>query len=98
MKLTYVLISVLLALSLLSFLPQLREFWLRRNASGISPYYVLFHLIGATELFAVAFFYIINSAAQSPPASDVFAHKPPRLGDYLNLVQLALVWMLWLVM
>ncbi|KAK0761854.1 hypothetical protein N5P37_004653 [Trichoderma harzianum] len=87
---------LLLVLSLISFLPQLREFWLRRNACGISPYYVLFQLIGATELFALAFYYVVNSV-QTPPGPDFFTHNPPQLGDYLNLAQMALVWVLWLI-
>ncbi|PTB49394.1 hypothetical protein M431DRAFT_534799 [Trichoderma harzianum CBS 226.95] len=87
---------LLLVLSLISFLPQLREFWLRRNACGISPYYVLFQLIGATELFALAFYYVVNSV-QTSPGPDFFTHNPPQLGDYLNLAQMALVWVLWLI-
>ncbi|KAL6802776.1 hypothetical protein GGI42DRAFT_32187 [Trichoderma sp. SZMC 28013] len=86
----------LLVLSLISFLPQLREFWLRRNACGISPYYVLFQLIGATELFALSFYYVVNSV-QTPPGPDFFTHNPPQLGDYLNLAQTASVWVLWLI-
>ncbi|PNP49223.1 hypothetical protein THARTR1_10025 [Trichoderma harzianum] len=87
---------LLLVLSLISFLPQLREFWLRRNACGISPYYVLFQLIGATELFAIAFYYVVNSV-QTLPGPDFFTHNPPQLGDYLNLAQMASVWVLWLI-
>ncbi|RFU80712.1 hypothetical protein TARUN_1481 [Trichoderma arundinaceum] len=90
-------LSILLVLSLFSFFPQLRELWLRRNASGISPYYVLFHLISATELFALAFFFVVNTPREEPPASDAFVHKPPQPGDYLNLAQMALVWVLWLI-
>ncbi|UKZ53057.1 hypothetical protein TrVGV298_006844 [Trichoderma virens] len=63
----------------------------------ISPFYVLFHLIRVTQQFALAFYYVVNSAVQTPPASDVFTNNQTRLGDCLNLAQLALVWVLWLM-
>lgn len=86
--------SVLLVLTGLSFLPQLRLLWLRRDSSGISPYYVLFNLISATEQFTFAFFFVVNNSE----GSDAFVNRPPNSGDWLNLIQLALVWVLWLAM
>jgi hypothetical protein len=67
---------------------------LRRDSSGISLYYVLFNLISATELFTISFFFLINNVEES----DVFVNRPPNAGDWLNLAQLALVWVLWLLM
>ncbi|PVH79612.1 hypothetical protein DL98DRAFT_516030 [Cadophora sp. DSE1049] len=83
---------ILLLLSCASFLPQLRLLWLRRDSSGISLYYVLFNIISATEQFTISFYCVVNSIE---PA-DVFVNNPPSVGDWLNFVQFALVWVLWL--
>jgi uncharacterized protein with PQ loop repeat len=84
--------SILTALTAISFVPQLRLLWVRRSSAGISPCYVLFNLISATELFTISFYFLVNHVE---PA-DVFIHEPPAVGDWLNLAQLALVWVLWL--
>jgi uncharacterized protein with PQ loop repeat len=81
-------------ISALSFLPQLRLLWLRRDVSGISLYYVLFNTIVATELFTLSFFLTVNNIDKP----GVFVHYPPNAGDRLNLAQLTAVWLLWLVM
>jgi hypothetical protein len=86
-------ISVLVILSFISFLPQLRLLWLKRDSSGISIYYVLFNLISATELATMSFFFLVNNTE----GSDVFVNQPPNAGDWLNFAQLAVVCVLWLI-
>lgn len=61
-----------IALSALSFLPQLGLLWLRRDSSGINLYYVLFNTIVATELFCMSFFLTVNHI----DAPDIFVHHP----------------------
>lgn len=85
--------SVLMALSALSFLPQLGLLWVRRDSSGINLYYVLFNTIVATELFTMSFFLTVNRI----DAPDIFIHHPPTVGDQLNLAQLTVIWLLWLM-
>lgn len=80
-------------LSALSFLPQLWLLWSRRDSSGIDLYYVLFNTIVATELFSMSFFLTVNHT-ESP---DIFVHHPLTIGDRLNLAQLTVNWILWLV-
>lgn len=87
--------SVILVLSLASFIPQIRLLVQRRNSSGISPYYVLFNLISATEQFAISFYFIVDRMEEPP---DVFTNEPLQTGDWLNLAQVTLVWGLWLFM
>lgn len=81
-------------LSALSFLPQVSLLWVRRDSSGINLYYVLFNTIVATELFTVSFFLTVNHIE----APDIFVHHPATVGDKLNLAQLTVSWLLWLVM
>jgi hypothetical protein len=83
---------VLIVLSALSFAPQLRLLRKRRDSSGIDLYYVLFNTMVATKLFAWSFFVVINPIEPMAGARD-----PPDLGDRLNLVQLAVVWLLWVM-
>jgi uncharacterized protein with PQ loop repeat len=76
---------------LVSFLPQFHLICARKNTSGIALSYVLFNLIAATEQFAVNFGYI----ALISPRAGVFAHDPTTVGDWLNLAQTTLVWLLF---
>ncbi|KAH6847196.1 hypothetical protein B0I37DRAFT_374459 [Chaetomium sp. MPI-CAGE-AT-0009] len=87
---------VLLLLSFVSFLPQLRLHYLRKDSSGISLFYILFNLIVATELFTFSFFYLVSHSFEEHLA-QVFVRDPPDIGDFINLAQFALVWVLWLV-
>lgn len=89
--------SVLLLLSFVSFLPQLRRLWLLKDTSGLSLFYVLCNLVIATELFTVSFVAVVNYATELRKP-DIFVHDPPNAGDKINLAQFALVWVLWLVM
>ncbi|KAI9371765.1 hypothetical protein BJX61DRAFT_510353 [Aspergillus egyptiacus] len=84
---------ILLILTLVSFLPQLRLIWTRKDASGIALSYVLFNLIAATEQFAVDY----GFAALVSPSDGVFVHNPVNFGDWLNLAQTVFLWMLFLV-
>ncbi|KAK6544753.1 hypothetical protein TWF694_001437 [Orbilia ellipsospora] len=40
----------------------------------------------------MSFYFLVNNSE----ASDVFVNSPPNTGDWLNLAQLGLVWILWL--
>ncbi|KAL0939951.1 uncharacterized protein CTRU02_206561 [Colletotrichum truncatum] len=83
----------LLILGCASFIPQLHRFWIRRDTSGISLYYVLANLLVATEIFTISFFLVINQRVEG---SDFFVHHPPDAGDAINLVHFAFIWFLWL--
>jgi len=87
-------IRILLAASLLAFALQLTRTVSRRNSTGISTLYVLFNLISTTEQFALAFFYIVNHF-EDP---DFFVHSPVNAGDWINLVQTNVVFILWLTL
>ncbi|KAH6842748.1 hypothetical protein B0I37DRAFT_382728 [Chaetomium sp. MPI-CAGE-AT-0009] len=87
---------VLLLLSFVSFLPQLRLLYLRKDSSGISLFYVLFNLIVATELFTISFYCLVNYSTEEQ-LPQAFVRDPPDIGDFINLAQFSLVWVLWLV-
>jgi hypothetical protein len=89
--------SILLLLSFISFLPQLRLPYLRKNSSGLSLIYVLCNLIIATELLTVSFVLVVNYATEEAKPG-IFVHDPPDVGDKINLAQFALVWVMWLSM
>jgi uncharacterized protein with PQ loop repeat len=89
-----ILCSILLILSVLSFVPQLHRTISQKNSSGISVYYVLFTLISTTEQFALAFFYTVNHIEEP----DMFVHLPVNTGDWLNLAQTAIVALIWLIL
>ncbi|KAL4794539.1 hypothetical protein BDV19DRAFT_390145 [Aspergillus venezuelensis] len=82
---------ILTILTLASFLPQLNLIWTRKNASGIALSYVLLDLIAATEQFAVNFGFI----ALFVPSDGIFVHDPIIVGDWLDLVQTTLFWVLF---
>ncbi|KAK4033379.1 hypothetical protein C8A01DRAFT_19669 [Parachaetomium inaequale] len=69
-------------------IPQLRLFFLRRNSSGISLYYVLFNLILSPELSTFAFLFVVNLGDVN---SDVSVHGSSHTGDWIHLAQLAAV-------
>ncbi|KAK4204627.1 hypothetical protein QBC40DRAFT_345362 [Triangularia verruculosa] len=88
---------VLLLLSVVSFLPQLRLLYVRKDSAGLSLFYLLFNLIVATELFTLSFIFVVNYAREEFAGPDLFVHDPLNAGDRMNLAQFALVWVLWLV-
>lgn len=85
--------SVLSILSVLSFTPQLRRIFTSKDSTGISHYYVLFNLVSATEQFMFGLIYIVES---NQPGN--FIDEPRSLGDWLNLVQFAVVWLMFLLL
>jgi hypothetical protein len=85
-------------LSFVSFLPQLRLLYVRKDSAGLSLFYLLFNLIVATELFAISFLLVVNSGLEEKGKPNLFVHNPPDTGDNINLAQFTLVWVLWLVM
>jgi uncharacterized protein with PQ loop repeat len=87
-QLTLTLSSILLFLSLVSFIPQYHRILSRRDCSGISLNYVLFNLIAVTEQFALGLHYIVDNVE----VSDTIVGSPPAVGDWLNLWQLGVVW------
>ncbi|KAJ8111528.1 hypothetical protein ONZ43_g5601 [Nemania bipapillata] len=85
---------LLVILTCASFAPQLYLLIARHgDASGLDLRYVLLNLAVATELFAISFLVIVNNIEPS----DVFAHNPLRAGDWINLVNFGVIWVLWLV-
>lgn len=87
-QLTLTLSSILLFLSLVSFIPQYHRILSRRDCSGICLHYVLFNLIAVTEQFALGLHYIVDNVE----VSDTIVSSPPTVGDWLNLWQLGVVW------
>ncbi|KAL2136163.1 hypothetical protein VTI74DRAFT_5216 [Chaetomium olivicolor] len=85
---------ILLVASILSFIPQLRLLLVRRDSSGISLYYVLLNLLVSTELFTLAAFFVVTLA---DVGSDVFVNEPPDTSDWINLAQLTVICVLWLL-
>ncbi|KAK3896758.1 hypothetical protein C8A05DRAFT_39694 [Staphylotrichum tortipilum] len=83
---------LLLVVSLASFLPQLGVLLVRRDSSGISPFYVLSNLLCATEQLTFIFL-----SAVITPDEPLIVHSPLTLGDWINLGHTAAVWVLWLV-
>ncbi|KAL4925093.1 PQ-loop repeat-containing protein [Aspergillus undulatus] len=85
--------SILLALTFISFTPQLRLLWARQNCSGISLIYVLINLISATEHFTINFVFLVIPGHKG----DVFINDPISVEDWLNLCQNMLVWILFII-
>ncbi|PYH39132.1 uncharacterized protein BO87DRAFT_297743 [Aspergillus neoniger CBS 115656] len=79
---------LLLGLSIYSYIPQLQLLWTTKNSSSLSLCYLLFNLICATEQFLLAFICISN------PDPNVFVEDRGSLRDWLNLIQITVVWLL----
>lgn len=92
-KTDWFLLRILSLLSGASFLPQMHRIWVHGNSHGISLGYLLINLISATEQFTVGFYYV-----SMPTKNEIFVGSPLRTGDWLNLAQLALVWVLHLLL
>lgn len=80
--------AILLALSVASFLPQFRRILSRQDCTGLSPIYLLFNLIAATQPFTLSLHLVVNHRDYD----DSLIQSPPTLGNWLNLAQLAAVW------
>ncbi|KFZ18427.1 hypothetical protein V502_04103 [Pseudogymnoascus sp. VKM F-4520 (FW-2644)] len=85
---------ILSILSFLSFIPQLRLTWAKKDSSDVSLNYILLILISATEQFNIGFFFVASHSFDS----DIFVHDPRNTGDWLNLAQLTVVWIMSLVL
>lgn len=88
--------SVLLILTVLSFLPQLRHTINMNNSTVISLCYVVFNLVSATEqciLLAVLIF-----AMPEGRRPELIIHNPPNTLDYINVTQLIIFAIGWLVL
>ncbi|KFY31522.1 hypothetical protein V493_01030 [Pseudogymnoascus sp. VKM F-4281 (FW-2241)] len=85
---------ILSILSFLSFIPQLRLIWTRKDSSDVSLKYILLILISATEQFTIGFLMVASHSKDT----DFFVHDPRNTGDWLNLAQLTVVWIMSLVL
>ncbi|KAE8375140.1 hypothetical protein BDV26DRAFT_283716 [Aspergillus bertholletiae] len=85
---------LVLILSFASFAPQIRHVWWSKNARGILSIHLLFNLICSTEHVFFGFFYMVNSYH----VPGVWSHSPINILDWVNLVQLTGVWVLFNVL
>jgi hypothetical protein len=81
--------SILLFLSLGSFIPQYRRIVLKGNGNGISLYYILFNLVSATEQFTLGLHIVVDNRM----VFDSVISTPPTAGDWLNFAQFTVVWL-----
>ena len=84
----------LLIASVLSFMPQIHRMADKQSASGVSLMYTLLNLISVTEQFCLVFLLVVNDTE----GSDMFVHNPVNGGDWLNLIQLGILVLLWLLL
>lgn len=82
--------SILIALTVASFLPQINQMIKRQDCLGISPTYVYFNLLVATEQLG---FHAYLMVANSEILDEIVA-SPPTFGDWLDLIQFGIVWLL----
>ena len=80
--------------SIASFVPQYRRILSKGDCAGISGNYILYNLISATEQFAIDLHFIVDN----DEVMDYIVSSPPSLGDWLNLVQFAAVWLCHLLL
>ncbi|KAL3427580.1 ATP synthase F0 [Phlyctema vagabunda] len=86
--------TVLIVLSLISFLPQIQRIVRKKSSVDISLTYILLNTISATEQFTLGFYLIAIHGHDA----DFFVGDPRNLGDWLNLTQLVVVWLASLVL
>ncbi|OJZ88636.1 hypothetical protein ASPFODRAFT_44358 [Aspergillus luchuensis CBS 106.47] len=87
----------LLVLEIAVFLPQLLRIWVRKTSTSLSLIYIFLNLLSATERFTVSFSVVVNSTIAGADAPAFFVHDPRTVGDWLNLLQLGLDWVLLLL-
>ncbi|KAH7412440.1 hypothetical protein BKA64DRAFT_702564 [Cadophora sp. MPI-SDFR-AT-0126] len=80
--------------SLISFIPQIQGIISKRSSAGISLAYMLLNTISATEQFAVGFYFIVTHNDDT----DFFVSEPRNFGDWLNLAQPTIVWLMFLIL
>jgi hypothetical protein len=85
----------LIFLSALSFTPQLYRIWRKAESTGVSLTYTLLNLICATEQFTVL---LIFAFPALPDYGGVYVHDPLTRGDWLNIIQLGVVWILFFIL
>ncbi|KAL3263330.1 hypothetical protein ABHI18_001867 [Aspergillus niger] len=90
--------EVLLGLEITVFLPQIWRIWSQKTSTGLSLLYIFFNLLSATERFTNAFFGTVNWTIAGANAPGFFVHDPRTIGDWLNLVQLGVDWVLLLLL
>lgn len=88
------LLRIILLASAFALSIQLNHTISRRTSNGISTRYVLLNLISTTEQFALTFFFVVNHF-DNP---DFFVHAPRNAGDWINLVQMTVVLIIWLTL
>ncbi|KAF3770638.1 hypothetical protein M406DRAFT_232898, partial [Cryphonectria parasitica EP155] len=81
--------SILLIASLASFGPQAHRILSYKTCVRIAPFYLLLNLVSATEQFALGLHIIVVS----DPGTQWIIKSPPDVGDYLNTLQFAAVWL-----
>ncbi|KAL3298595.1 ATP synthase F0 [Colletotrichum asianum] len=79
-----------------SHLPQYHRILEQGHCDGLSLYYVLFNIISATEQLTLGFFLNVNDTGRL--RGDAFVNDPATAGDWLNFVQLVIVWLCSLVL
>ncbi|KAL3441324.1 hypothetical protein BJX65DRAFT_313922 [Aspergillus insuetus] len=87
--------ALFILLTALSFAPQLYRIWSTADSTGVSLTYTLLNLICATEQLTVL---LIFAFPASPEYEGVYVHDPLTVGDWLNIVQLGVVWSLFLIL
>lgn len=87
--------SVLIVLTAFSFLPQLYHLCLKKDSTGVSIGYVLANLLVATEQLTLEM-YVTVVVPKS--AGGTFTHNPLSTGDWLNLVQTLVNWVMFIVL
>ncbi|KAJ9299780.1 hypothetical protein DTO271G3_2664 [Paecilomyces variotii] len=89
--------GILLFLTIASFIPQLHRIQTKKTSTGLSLFYILFNLLSTTEQFTLGFFITVNARGESRDL-HFFAHNPRTLGDWLNLAQLSVDWVMFLLL
>ncbi|KAI2988862.1 hypothetical protein CBS147345_10680 [Aspergillus niger] len=76
--------------------------WLRvvlpKTSAGLSIIYIFLNLLSATERFTNAFFGAVNWTIAGADAPGFFVHDARTIGNWLNLVQLGVDWVLLLLL
>ncbi|KAI2469732.1 hypothetical protein F4781DRAFT_208163 [Annulohypoxylon bovei var. microspora] len=95
MDILIIIISIILLLaSIASFIPQYLRIICYRDYAGISPLYVFFNLIVATEQFAIGLQFMVDNTDMA----NVIVKTPPTVIDWLNLIQFSVVFLCHLVL